>query len=91
MDHVQISVEEYNKLRDFYLEQTSKSCYFIRVKIPFWHSESHQQYWKEHWVDPSTISEELNKSIKQMEGVESEVFGKLNKIPRWVRRIFKAL
>ncbi len=98
MDHVQIIVEEYNKLRDFYV--TAENEEFVSVQVflvgdyyrvvAVKKDELDQAIQEKLSENESTINEYISERALYSGNI-SDISDKLNKIPRWGRRIFKAL
>jgi len=97
MEHVQISIEEYNKLRDFYLQAQDDE--FVPVLSFLVNGDDVVKGVRRSDLEESII-DRCEKALKDNEDLFKDMGilnyklwdarDDLNKIPKWIRRIFKA-
>jgi len=97
MEHVQISIEEYNKLRDFYLQAQDDE--FVPVLSFLVNGDDvvkgvRRSDLEESIIDRCEKALKVNEDLFKDMGILNyklwDARDDLNKIPKWIRRIFKA-
>jgi len=99
VDTVTISVEEYNKLRDNYLFNNTNDEETVRISVIHSFNEfrtiSHQTNYimkKGDFIDEikkATI--EMNRSKIKLQNMIDKKIQRIEKVPKWIRKIFKAI
>jgi len=97
MDTVNISLEEYNKLRDFYLQAQDDE--FVPVLSSLVNGDDvvkgvRRSDLEESIIDRCEKALKVNEDLFKDMGILNyklwDARDDLNKIPKWIRRIFKA-
>lgn len=96
MDHVQISLEEYNKLRDFYVSQDLSREDLVCVE-----SWDHNLRWARKKDLDGVLLSKLELCERDYDYVREQrdnirkhrdkMDALIDKIPMWIRKIFKAV